>query len=101
MTPQTDCPRVYPLHPITSSWPAEHLSRWKSENLNVARRISIRNKWQQFEKKVLMLTLMLRGKKKKARMSEDEYMLQGLLRAQENAMALREMAKTFHPQLQE
>ena len=48
-----------------------------------------------------MLTLMLRGKKKTARMSEEEYILQGLLRAQENRMALREMADIFHPQLQE
>ena len=101
MTPQSDFPRVYPLHPINSNWPAEHLSRCKSDNLNVARRISIRNKWQMFEKKLLMLTLMLRGKKKKARMSEEEYMLQGLLRAQENQMVLREMAKAFHPQLKE
>ena len=67
----------------------------------MARRISIRNKWQLFEKKVSMLTRMMRGNKKKARMSEEEYMLQGLLRAQENRMALREMADIFHPQLQE
>ena len=63
----------------------------------MARRISIRKKWQLFEKKVLMLTLMLRGRKKKARMSEEEYMLQGLLRAQENVMTLKDMATVFHP----
>ena len=51
--------------------------------------------------KLLMLTLMQRGKKKTARMSEEEYMLQGLLWAQENRMALWEMADIFHPQLQE
>ena len=94
---------MVPFHPFKGDRRAESRtrSRSRSENLNEARKISIRNKWKLFEKKVLMLTLMLRGKKKKARMSEEEYMLQGLLRAQENAMALREMAKTFHPQLQE
>ena len=56
----------------------------------------IRKKWNQFEKKVLMLTMMLRSKKKKSLISEEEYMLQGLLRAQENKMALGDMARIFH-----
>ena len=56
----------------------------------------IRKKWNQFEKKVSMLTMMLRGKKKKSLISEEEYMLQGLLRAQENKMALGDMARIFH-----
>ena len=67
----------------------------------MARRISIRNKWQLFEKKVLILTMILRGRKKKTRISEEEYMLQGLLRAQQNRMAMREMARIFHPQKME
>ena len=65
LTPLSDCPRVYPLHPFTSDLPPEPLSRCRSESLSVGRRILTRNKWQLFEKKVLMLTLMLRGKKKK------------------------------------
>ena len=44
-----------------------------------------------------MLTLTLRGRKKRARLSEEEYMLLGLLRPQENRMALRDMARIFHP----
>ena len=43
-----------------------------------------------------MLTLMMRSKKKKSLISEEEYMLQGLLRAQENKMALGDMARVFH-----
>ena len=72
------------------------LSRCRSESLNVARRILIRKKWNQFEKKVSMLTLMMRSKKKKSLVSEEEYMLQGLLRAQENKMTLGDMARVFH-----
>ena len=92
---------MHPLHPFTGDRPAEPLSSCRSKSVNVARRISIRNIWKASEKKVFMLTLMLRGNKKKARISEEEYMLQGLLRPQENSMALREMAKIFHPQKQE
>ena len=82
LTPLSTCPRVYPLHPITSHLLAEPLTSSRSESLNVNRRISMRNKWQLFEKKVLMRTLLLRGKKKKERITEEEYMLQGLHRAQ-------------------
>ena len=56
------------------------------------------NMWHLVDKEVLMLTLMMRGMKKKARLSEEEYMLLGLLRPQENRMALRDMARIFHPQ---
>ena len=45
-----------------------------------------------------MMTLMMRGSKKKEMISEEEYMLQGLLRPQENLMAISEMASIFHPQ---
>ena len=62
------------------------------------RRLAIRNKWQLWEKKIFMMTLMMRGSKKKEMISEEEYMLQGLLRPQENLMAISEMASIFHPQ---
>ena len=94
---------MVPFHPFKGDRRAESRtrSRSRSENLNEARKISIRNKWKLFEKKVLMLTLMLRGRKKSAMLSEEEYMLQGLLRPQENRMALRDMARIFHPQKME
>ena len=88
------------LHPF-SEGAKEPLSRCRSENLTERRRLAIRNKWQLFEKKVFMLTLMMRGSKKKEMISEEEYMLQGLLRPQQNLMALSEMAMLFHHQKQE
>ena len=83
------------LHPFTEQ-SKEPMSRSRSENLTEVRRIAIRNKWQLFEKKVFMLTLMMRGSKKKEMISQEEYMLQGLLRPQENLMAMSEMARIFH-----
>ena len=97
LSPQQGCLRVIPFHPFNGDWPAEPLSRSRSENVNKARKMSIMKKWKVFKKKVLMLTLMMRGMKKKARLSEEEYMLLGLLRPQENRMALRDMARIFHP----
>ena len=41
--------------------------------------------------------LILRGKKKKARLSEEEYMLQGYFLVQKNRMALGDMARICHP----
>ena len=93
--------RVIPFHPFNRDRPAEPFSRSRSKSLNVARKISIRNKWKVFKKKVLMLTLMLRGNKKRAMISEEEYMLKGLLPPQEKKMALRDMPRIFHPQKME
>ena len=100
LTPLGSHPRIFPLHPLhpyTSDWPAGPLCRRRSENLHTARRISIRKKWHMTEMKVMILTIFLRGRKKKAKMCEGEHMLQGLLRAQENMMSMREMARIFHP----